>query len=97
MTREEIEEFIEGIEGITGVDVLEGPYEILLPGIDNGFIGWDGWEYRAVYDWKLCHMSLIKDGRSKEEAEDHLNQLRQQSVDRAKEEGVSPPVFVDMP
>ena len=94
MTREEIVEFIEGIEG---GGALEDEHEYLLPGIDNGFIGWDGWHYRAVYDWNLCHMSLIKNGRSKDAAEEHLNQLRQQSVDRAKEEDVPPPVFVDMP
>ena len=91
MTREEIEEFILGVEG---AGVLTE--EMILPDIDNGFVGWDGWNERLVYDWKLCLSGLAK-SRGKEGAEEHLNQLRQQSEDLAKEGGYAPPVFIDTP
>ena len=91
MTREEIAEFIAGIEGSV---VLTD--DMFIPGIDNGFVGWDGWSERLVYDWKLCLSGLAK-SRGKEDAEEHLNQLRQQAEDLAKEGGYAPPVFVDMP
>tara|TARA_B100000131_G_scaffold108404_1_gene105284 strand:- start:12800 stop:13075 length:276 start_codon:yes stop_codon:yes gene_type:complete len=91
MTREEIEEFIAGIEGSI---VLTD--ELFIPGIDNGFVGWDGWGERIVYDWKLCLSGLVK-SMGKDGAEDHLNRLRQQAEDLAKEGGYNPPVFIDTP
>jgi hypothetical protein len=93
MTKEEIEEFIEGIDGLVSLE--EG---VIIPGIEKGFVGWDDWNYRAVYDWKLCLSSLTSSrGQGREEAEERLNQLRQQSVDLAEAGGYEPPVFIETP
>jgi hypothetical protein len=91
MSREEIEEFIEG----TGSPVWE--QEQLLPGIDNGFVGWDDWNDRPIYDWDLCHRGLIKKGRTKEDAESHLNQLKEQGEDLALAGEYEPPLFIMTP
>ena len=91
MTKEEIEEFIEGIDGPLSLE--EG---VIIPGIEKGFVGWDDWNYRPVYDWKLC-LSSLTSTIGKDEAEEKLNQLRQQSVDLAEAGGYEPPVFIETP
>ena len=91
MTREEIEEFVEGIES----GLLKG-VEILPPGIDNAFIGWDLFGDSPIYDWELSMISLMK-GRNREAAADHLNEIKQQYTDIATEGGYNPPIFIIAP